>query len=72
MEYSSYEHLRSDLIAQGYERYINHIDAEVDESEECPYCGAKIAFHSGFRRPGDKLSYVTYAVCEECGSAFEF
>jgi hypothetical protein len=72
MEHSSYNHLRNDLVAQGYVPHTHPIDNEVDESEECPYCCQKIAFHSGFRLPGDSLSYVCYAVCGECGSAFEF
>jgi len=67
-----YKQLKDNLIADGWKRYISHHDVPVDDFEECPYCNSPIAFHEGFKRTQNPLEYRCFAVCSQCGAAFEF
>lgn len=66
---AKYAQLKKELEARGYSRYTNPLDAQTQPDEECPYCNAPIGFHQGFKK---KFSYRCFAVCSDCGAAFEF
>jgi len=67
-----YSQLKMSLLRDGFRRYINHNDVPVSDLEECPYCNSPIGFHEGFKHRLRPLEYRCFAVCSECGAAFEF
>lgn len=62
-------HTMTGLRRDGFKPYTNPIDVEVAENSECDRCGADM-YATGLKN--DDGEYYVFAVCCECGEAFEF
>ena len=60
-----------ELIAQGYQRYMNPIDWEVATINPCEICGGKTT-GKGCKHLGRYGEYRCWVICENCNEAWEF
>jgi transcription elongation factor Elf1 len=73
MEFGELVATKQELEAEGWIRYMTHIDAEIARKFACENCGSENMYGEGMKKPNSRpLEYRCFAVCPDCGEVFEF
>lgn len=69
MNIEEFEAMRTDMVAEGWRNYINHLDVETVHEIGCVYCEGDNVYAAGLRKGKE---YLAYAICRDCDIAEEF